>query len=185
MSFYCCSSFHLWSSFCCCSSFHFQATLPCHWHSTLASQACEGLHQLWPLPWLLLIAFSFSSTPCTTVLSGHFSPTGVFYLMLLSNIFGTTCIYQGLPGSWQFFLEVCRTLYWSLKHRPSPSVCFIHSNRQSFIHFKFVFIHVNITKALLVVKTLIKKIFFSGSVLENKTVKQISNHTNQSATMKT
>ena len=28
------------------SSFDFQATLPCHWHSTLASQAREGLHQL-------------------------------------------------------------------------------------------------------------------------------------------
>ena len=28
------------------SSFDFQATLPGHRHSTLASQACEGLHQL-------------------------------------------------------------------------------------------------------------------------------------------
>ena len=42
----------------------------------------------------------------------------------------------------------------------------------------FIFIHINITKVLLVVKTLIKKFFFSGSVLENKTVKQISNHEN-------
>ena len=38
---------------------HFQATLPCHRHSTLASQACEGLHQPWALPQLLLIALSF------------------------------------------------------------------------------------------------------------------------------
>ena len=30
-----------------------------------------------------------------------------------------------------------------------------------------------------------KKIFFSGSVFENNIVKQISNYTNQSATMKT
>ena len=31
------------------SSFDFQATLPCHLHSTLASLAREGLHQLWAL----------------------------------------------------------------------------------------------------------------------------------------
>ena len=28
------------------SLFDFQATLPCHWHSTLASQTCEDLRQL-------------------------------------------------------------------------------------------------------------------------------------------
>ena len=33
------------------------ATYPCHWHSTLASQAWEGLHQLWAQPRLLLVAF--------------------------------------------------------------------------------------------------------------------------------
>ena len=71
------------------SLFDFQATLLCHRHSTLASQTRKGLHQLWALPRLLLIAFSFSSTASATVLSGHFLPTGVFYLMLLPNIFGT------------------------------------------------------------------------------------------------
>ena len=135
-----------WLSFCCCSSFRFQATLPCHQHSTLASQAREGLHQLWALPRLLLIVFSFSSTASTTVLSGHFLPIDIFYLTLLPDIFGTTCFYQGLPGSQQFFLEVCRAPYWSSKHRPGPSVCLIYSNLQSFIHLKFVFIHVNIAK---------------------------------------
>ena len=147
-----------WLSFCCCSSFRFQATLPCHQHSTLASQACEGLLQLWALSRLLLIVFSFSSTASTTVLSGHFLPIAVFYLTLLPDIFGTTCFYQGFPGSQQFFLEVCRAPYWSSKHRSSPSVCLIYSNLQSFIHLKFVFIHVNIV--LLVVKTLIKKYYF-------------------------
>ena len=61
-------------------------------------------------PWRLRpgkIAFSFSSTASATVLSGHFLPTGVFYLTLLSKIYGTTCFYQGLPGGWHFFLEVC------------------------------------------------------------------------------
>ena len=139
-------------------SFHFQATLPCHQHSTLASQAREGLHQLWALPRLLLIAFSFSSTASATVLSGHFLPTGVFYLTLLPDIFGTTCFYQGFPGSRQLFLEICRASYWSSKHRPGPSVCLIHSNPQSFIHLKSVFMHVNIAKVLLVVKTLIKNL---------------------------
>ena len=46
-----------------------------------------------------------------TALSGHFLPTGVFYLTFLPNIFGTTCFYQGLPGSRQFFLGVCRASY--------------------------------------------------------------------------
>ena len=35
----------------------FWATYPCHWHSTLASQTCEGLHQLWALPGLLSVAY--------------------------------------------------------------------------------------------------------------------------------
>ena len=71
------------------SSFDFQATLLCHRHSTLASQTCESLQQLWALPWLLSIAFSFSSTTSPTVLSGHFLPTGIFYLTHLPDIFGT------------------------------------------------------------------------------------------------
>ena len=138
------------------SLFDFQATLPCHQHSTLASQAREDLHQLWALPRLLLIAFSFSSTASATVFSGHFLPTGVFYLVLAPNIFGTTCFYQDFSGSRQLFLEICRASCWSSKHRPGPSVCLIHSNPQSFIHLKSVFIHVNIAKVLLVVKTLIR-----------------------------
>ena len=132
---------------------HFQATLPCHQHSTLASQAREGLHQLWTLLRLLLIAFSFSSTASAAVLSGHFLPTGVFYFTLLPDIFRTTCFYQGFPGSRQF-LKICRASYWSSKHR--PGLCLIHSNLQSFTYLKFVFIHVIIAKVLLVVKTLIR-----------------------------
>ena len=95
-------------------------------------------------------------TASATVLSGHFLPAGVFYLMFLPDIFGTTCFYQGFPRSRQLFLEICRASYRSLKHRPSPSVCLIHSNPQSFIHLEFVFMHVYIAKVLLVVKTLIK-----------------------------
>ena len=121
-----CSSFHFWSSFCCCCSFHFQVALPYHRHSTLASLAHEGLHQLWALPWLLLIALTFSSTASTTVLSGRFLPTGIFYLTLLCffiyrkrygfewaffTLCSFTCVYQGFPCSRQFFLEICRASY--------------------------------------------------------------------------
>ena len=35
----------------------FWATYPCHRHSTMASQAHEGLHQLWALPRLLSVAY--------------------------------------------------------------------------------------------------------------------------------
>ena len=157
-SFCCwCSSFHFWSSFYCCCSFHFQAALPCQRHSTLASQTHEGLHQLWALPRLLLIAFAFSSTVSATVLSRRFLPTGVFYLTLLCffiyrerygfewaffthrrfTLCSFTCVYQGFPGSRQFFLEICRTWYWSSKHRPSPSVCLIHSNLQKIYTGRF------------------------------------------------
>ena len=59
-------------------------------------------------------------------------------------------------GAGSYFFESCRASYWSSKHRPGPSVCLIHSNPQSFIHLKSVFMHVNIAKVLLVVKTLIR-----------------------------
>ena len=78
------------------------------------------------------------------------------YIHIHIYIFGTTCFYQGFPESQQLFLEICRASYWSSKHLPGPSVWLIHSNPQSFIHLKFVFIHVNITKVLLVVKTLLR-----------------------------
>ena len=108
----------------------------------------------------------FSSTASATVLSGYFLPTGIFYLTLLPNIFATTCFYQGLPGCWQFFHEVWRASYWSSKPRPSPSVCLIHSNRQSFIHLKFVFIHVNIAKGFTCGENFDKKYYFFDSVLD-------------------
>ena len=114
----------------------FRASFPCHRHSTLSSQAREGLDRFWALPWLLLIALLYRHifTAGARVLSGHFLPTGVFYLALLPNIFATACFYQGLPGSRQFFLEVCRPSCWSSKHRPGSSVCLIHSNPRSYYY---------------------------------------------------
>ena len=78
-----------------------------------------------------------------TVFSGHFLPTDVFYLTFLPDIFGTTSFYPGFPVSRQLFLKICRASYWSSKHIPDPSVCLIHGNPQTFIHLKFVFMHVN------------------------------------------
>ena len=57
-----------------------------HWCFCI-SEAREGLHQLWALPWLLSIAFAFPSTASTTVLNEHFLPTDVFYLTLLPRYF--------------------------------------------------------------------------------------------------
>ena len=58
---------------------------------------------------------------------GGFYPQAFFTLRSFTD---NLCVYQGLPGSWQFFLEAYNASYWSLKHRPDPSVCLIHSNPQ-------------------------------------------------------
>ena len=73
-----------------------------------------------------------------------FYPQAFLTLCSFTNIFDSTCDYQGLSGSRQFFLEVCRALYWSSKHRTGPSVCLIHSNPQSSYseQFTFKFYHI-------------------------------------------
>ena len=70
---------------------------------------------------------------------GVFYPQAVFTLRSFTDISDSTCIYEGFPRSWQFFLEVCRALYWSLKHRTGPSVCLNHSNSQSSYSEQFIF----------------------------------------------
>ena len=60
---------------------------------------------------------------------GVFYPQTFFTLGTFIDIL--TCLYQDLPESRLFFLEVCKASYWSSKHRPGPSVCLIHSNPQS------------------------------------------------------
>ena len=116
----CCSSFHFWSSFCCCSSFcycsSFVDVLHSHFFSapsfTFSWTIAGFLHPFhtfspahrrvicdsfifWPFCYLL--------TANATVLRGHFLPTDVFYLTLLQRHF--TSLYQGFPGSRQFFLK--------------------------------------------------------------------------------
>ena len=163
---WCSLSFHFWSSFNSWSSFRFQATLSCHRHSTLASQACEGLHQLWALPRLLLIAFSFSSTTNATLLSGHFLPTGVFYRMLLPDIFGTTCQNQPIKAS---LGAGSSSLKFAGLHTDSRNTDPTHL----FVWFTVIYnplyilnlyLYMSILqKVLLVVKTLIKNFFWFSS----------------------
>ena len=141
---------------------YFQATLPCHQHSTLASQTREGLHQLWALPSYFRLPFFIYCkhygfewaffTHRYVFLPLHSFPT---FLAAHPWLFGITCFYQGFAGSRQLLLKVAR-LQGSSKHRTGPSICLIHSIPQSSTHLNFVFIHVNIAKVLLVVKILIR-----------------------------
>ena len=47
----------------------------------------------------------------------------VFFTLHSFPTFGRTCLFQGFPGSPQFFVEGCRASLWGLKHRPSPFIC--------------------------------------------------------------
>ena len=156
-----------WSSFCCCCCFICWCssfTFSFRHHPSPFSGLSPGFYTHFILlaqsiaEWFVIL--SFSTIPLSSYRERYgfewalFYPQALFYLTLLHWHF--TCVYQGLPGSRQFFLEVCRASYWSSKHRPGPSVCLIHSNPQSFLHLKSVFMHVNIAKVLLVVKTLIR-----------------------------
>ena len=78
-------------------------------------------------------------------------------------------------GAGSYLFESCRASYWSSKHRPGPSVFLIHSNPQHSIHVNFVFMHVSITKVLLVVKTLIRS--SAAELFSNhENIKQQPNH---------
>ena len=171
-----------WSSFCCCCS-SFVVFLYSHFLFDIIPHPSVDYRQVFrpilyfqPSPsqsdsrHFLFQPFRYLFIASATVLSGHFLPTGVFYLTLLSEIFGTTCFYQGFPGSRHLFLESCRASYWSSKHRSGPSIGLIHSNPQSFIHLKFAFMHVNIAN-----------VFTCGENVDKKyrsVVKLISNHEN-------
>ena len=69
--------------------------------------------------------------------AGVFYPQAFFTLRSFTDSFDSTCIYQDLPGSRQFFLKACRASYWSSKHRSCPSVCLIYSNPQKIYTGRF------------------------------------------------
>ena len=154
-----------WSSFCCCCYSSFVDVFHSHFLFDIIPHPSVDYRQVFrpilyfqPSPsqsdlrHFHFQPFRYLLTASATVLSGHFLPTGVFYLTLLPDIFGIPNILAQPAfikvslGAGSYFHESCRASYWSSKHRPSPSVCLIHSNPQSFIHLKFVFIHVNIAK---------------------------------------
>ena len=86
----------------------------------------------------------FSSIQALRFWLGIFYPQASFTLRSFPNIFDSTCVYQSLPGSRQFSLEVCRASSWSSKHKPGPSVylifCYlIYSNPQPWYSEEFFF----------------------------------------------
>ena len=107
---------------------------------------------------------------------GIFYPQAFFTLRSFPTFLEQPAFIKVSLGAGSYFLESCRALYWSSKHRPGPSICLIHSNPQSFIHLKFVFMHVNIAKVLLVVKTLIKntdqQLQYPAAMKIHKNIKQ-------------
>ena len=121
-----------WSSFCCCcySSFanfihifFLTSSLTLPW--TIARfldpfSTFSPVHRRAICDTFIFQPFHYFLTASATVLSGHFLPTGVFYLTLLPNSFGTfptflahsrhfgtTCFHQAFTGSWQL-------LFWKL-----------------------------------------------------------------------
>ena len=55
--------------------------------------------------------FHYLLTASATVLSGHFLPTGVFYLTLLPKILAQPAFIKVLLGAGSYFLESCRASY--------------------------------------------------------------------------
>ena len=127
-----------WSSFCCCYS-SFVDVLPSHFFSF-------SLTLPWTIARFLDPFCTFSPAHrrviCDTFIFNH---SVIFLLRALRfwvsifypQVFFTLCSFptfwhnlflSGFSGSPQLFLEIFRGSYWSLKHKPGPSVCLIHSN---------------------------------------------------------
>ena len=83
---------------------HFQATLPCHHHSTLASQARGGLHWLWALPWLPLLFHLGQAHYWFWV--GIFYPQAFFCLALPPRHF--PALINAFPRGREFFHGIWR-----------------------------------------------------------------------------
>ena len=120
------------SSFCCCSSFavvlHFISRLLFHVTGTppwlLRPVKVSNSSELYPNYFRLPLLFHLPRALQFWV--GVIYPQAFFTLRSFTNILNSTCVCQGLPGSWQFFLKVCTASYWSSKHRTWP-ICFFDS----------------------------------------------------------
>ena len=146
----------------------FWATYLCHRHSTMASQPHEGLHQLWALPRLLSVAY-FSW------LFRH--PLFWFTFLFLTELARLPLVtYPSLCSAYVTYRMSCHASGHQIlptQHLPRKAEDFPRGGNHSkhmplltcfawlqpvYHNPKFVFIHVNTAKVLLVVKTLIKNI---------------------------
>ena len=125
---------------CLCICFLFLAIALCHWHSTLASQTCEGLHQLWALPWHL----------------AFFKCLGIQFFNLLTCDLWDTMLCQRSPTLIPREAEDFPGSDNHSKHVPLPT--YPAWLRPIYYNSRLVFIHVKTTTILLAVRTLIKNI---------------------------
>ena len=116
----------------------FLAMASCHRHSTLASQTCEGLHQLWALPRHL----------------GVFECLGIqFFNLLKCDLWDAMLCQRSLTLIPREAEDFSRGDNYS-KHVPLPT--YLPWLQPIHYNSRFVFVHVKIVKVLFVVKTLIK-----------------------------
>ena len=101
-----------WLSFCFSSLFCFQAALPWHQLSTLASQAREGLHQLWALPNYFWLPFLFHLPRALRFCVGIFYRQAFFTLRSFPKFLVNLLLSRPpwelavLPGSFQGFMLI-------------------------------------------------------------------------------
>ena len=121
----------------------------CHLHSTLASQTCEGLHQLWALPQHL----------------AFFECLGIqFFNLLTCNLRDTMPRQRSLaliPREAEDFLRGGN----HSKHVPLPT--YLAWLQPIYYNSEFKFIYVKTIKILLVVKTLIKKLRAAATLISS------------------
>ena len=119
--------------------FLFLAIPSCHWHSTLASQTCEGLHQLWALPRHL----------------AFFECLGIQFFNLLTCDLRDTMPCQRSPTLIPREAEDFPGGDNHSKHVPLPT--YLAWLQSIYYNSRLVFMLVKDAKLFLVVKTLIKK----------------------------
>ena len=152
---WCWLSFHFWSSFCYCSSFvnvlhsHFLfdiitfrgLSLGFYTHLILSVQPIAEWFATLSFSAILLSSYreryGFEWAFFTHRRFLPYAPSQNFWHNLLSS---------RPPWEPAVLPRSLQNLIWCSKHRPSPSVCLINSNPQSFVQPRFVLIHVNIAK---------------------------------------
>ena len=126
--FCCCIFICRCSSFCCCSSHCFsKSSLTLSW-TIIGVFTPHFIFSVRPIAeWFARNFHLFNHSILPRALRPWVAilyPQAFFTLCSFTDILTSVC--QGFPWSRQFFLKVCRTSYWSWKHRPGPSVCLIH-----------------------------------------------------------